>query len=344
MKKKLRIFTALIMCALLSIGLFPLTGDSMAAPAVRYNSPAFVMSRVTAQSNVHAQQAQGMKSGGSSVSLPTGTVGSSNWAGYIDTPASGETYTSVSGTWKVPDISGSAENSAAAQWIGLGGVSTSDLLQMGTLEYVDNGKTTVEVFIEKLPDSAQNVTDVTAGETFSASISKISGTVWNLTYTVVSTDGKTVSNTLTESIDSAYAEEIGTSAEWISEEPSDSSGELYPLANMGTVTYSSALVNTAALSASANSVKPVALIDYNRVEISPSVVGSDGESFSTSMENESTGNDGTSSGSGSSSSGSTVTTPSYHGFDRNPGPAWYGHQGGWGSSGGGMPKSRRGRW
>lgn len=357
MKKTLRIFTALILCALLSVGAFPFMGASQAA---QINSPVFVMSNITAQSNAHTQKAPGMEQGSSSVTLPSGTAESSNWAGYIDTPASSSTYTAVSGRWTVPDISGSREGSAAAQWIGLGGVSTSDLLQMGTLEYVDNGKTVTEIFVEKLPDSAQYVTTVTAGSTFTASISKASDTVWNLTYTVVGSDGKTVTDTVAETLDSAYAKKIGTSAEWISEDPSNGSGSLYPLADMGTVSYSSANVDSELLNASDNSVEPVALVSYNRIAISPSKVGSDGESFSTRMSSVSSGNGGTasttgSSTSGSSSSESSTTGPTGSGTSgsapsqgfgpgQNAGPGTYGPQGGWGSFGGGMPGSGREHW
>jgi hypothetical protein len=375
MKKTLRIFTALILCALLSLGAFPLMGTA----AAQDSSPVFLMSSITAQSNAHTQQAPGMEQGSSTVTIPTGTMASSNWAGYIDTPASDSLYTSVSGSWTVPDISGSREGSAAAQWIGLGGVSTSDLLQMGTLEYVDNGQIVVEVFVEKLPDAAQSVTAVTAGSTFTASISQASDTVWNLTYTVVSTDGETITDTITQTLDADYAEEIGSSAEWISEDPSNGSGSLYPLADMGTIEYSSALVDTESLSSSENTVEPVALVSNNRIAISPSAVGSDGESFSTTLNSVSVGTGGPSSSSGSISSGSTgsgtstsgttgsgssaigptgtdssaigstgsgstASVPSQgFGPSQSANPGSYAPQGGRSSFGGGMPDSGRGR-
>src|SRR5579862_6116977 len=62
----------------------------------------------------------------------------SNWAGYIST---GGTYSSISGSWTVPNVSASDGSSAAdAAWIGIGGESSNDLIQVGTQNIVDNGQ------------------------------------------------------------------------------------------------------------------------------------------------------------------------------------------------------------
>src|SRR5580693_2390477 len=60
---------------------------------------------------------------------PAGANKSYNWAGYT---ASGGNFTSVTGTWDIPQISGSASPSADATWVGIGGVTTQDLIQAGT--------------------------------------------------------------------------------------------------------------------------------------------------------------------------------------------------------------------
>ncbi|PJI10517.1 MULTISPECIES: G1 family glutamic endopeptidase [Clostridium] len=218
-------------------------------------------------------------------SLPASTEGSKNWAGYIDTPNSNNSYNSVSGSWIVPNISEGSSNSAAAQWIGLGGVTSSDLLQMGTMEQLENGQPVAEVFWEQLPSASQEVMSVPIGSKINVNISKAqdSSSVWNLTFTANTPDNKIETKTISVTLDPSYIQGIGTSAEWISEDPSSEDDQLFPLANMGTIQYQSALVNGQPLNASANNAKPVAMVSSNdnTIMISPSSLGSDGESFST---------------------------------------------------------------
>ncbi|MFB5188928.1 G1 family glutamic endopeptidase [Alicyclobacillus fastidiosus] len=218
----------------------------------------------------------------SSVDLPSDTQASGNWAGYVTNPAmSSDLYTSVSGSWTVPSISSNSQG-VAAQWIGLGGVSSDDLLQVGTMEQVQGGTTVDTVFWEKLPSAAQNVMTVSAGSTIDASIKQVSSSVWNVTITAKSASGQIQSKTIPVTLTSSYANGIGSSAEWISEDPSDTNGQLYPLANAGTVNFRSATVDGQALNNSANQVVPMALVsDDGQVLIAPSGLGSDGASFST---------------------------------------------------------------
>ncbi|GMA49752.1 hypothetical protein GCM10025857_11090 [Alicyclobacillus contaminans] len=217
----------------------------------------------------------------STTSLPQGTQASGNWAGYITEPTGGQRYTSVSGSWTVPNISGS-QNGIAAQWIGLGGVSSQDLLQMGTIEQYVNGTVEADVFWEKLPAAAQNIMTVPVGSKINAKISKASGSTWDVTFTATTPSGQTLSKTIPVQLSASYAANIGTSAEWISEDPSTEQNRLYPLANSGTVQFTSALVDGQPISATGNQVEPVALVDSSGdVLIAPSALGSDGASFTT---------------------------------------------------------------
>ncbi|MDQ7097156.1 peptidase A4 [Desulfosporosinus sp. PR] len=222
-------------------------------------------------------------------SLPENTQASENWAGYVATPTSSSGYTSVSGSWKVPSITADQDDAVAAQWIGLGGVSSSDLLQMGTVEQIENGQPVAQLFWEQLPSPAQYVMTVPIGSTISASISPAadSSSTWNLTFTI---NGQTQTQTIPPvALDTSYAQGIGTSAEWISEDPSNENSQLYPLADMGTVTYQSATVNGQPLNSSANKLQPIALVSSTgRVLIAPSALGTDGESFSTEVVNGNT--------------------------------------------------------
>jgi hypothetical protein len=226
----------------------------------------------------------------SAVNLPANTQESSNWSGYIVTPTSNNEYTNISGTWTIPNISASQSDAVASQWIGLGGVSSTDLLQMGTIEQVENGQPTAEVFWEKLPDVAQNVMSVPIGSTITVNISETSSTTWQLVFNATLQNGQTQTQTITANLDSSYDEGIGTSAEWISEDPSDENGQLLPLANMGIVNYEAATVNGQPLNAYGNDIEPVALMSNDgNILIYPSALGTDNESFSTTTNNSSTG-------------------------------------------------------
>ena len=284
MKKALDKFTALTLALLIGLGTCMIAGDNQAS-AVTSDSgtPIFTMANNFGQGHEGKTKESESQGTSSSVNLPADTVFSSNWAGYVASSTSGDSYTSVSASWTVPDVSDSSEGSAAAQWVGLGGYSTSDLLQIGTIEYVDGGEAYYKVFYEKLPDVAQQIADVEAGSSITASVLKTtdSSDTWDLTYTVVAADGDTTTSTLSVTLDSSYEEEIGTSAEWISEDPANGNGQLYSMADMGTITYTTATVNGEALNASDHTVVPVALVSNCNVIMYPSSIGSDGMTFST---------------------------------------------------------------
>lgn len=307
MKIRMQNFCVVSLALLLGLGTCSfINGVSPRNSEVGHITPAsdYVMSRNFAHRHFlpippDQQQDTSLNTTAASVSLPANTQESENWAGYIDTPASGS-YSSVSGSWTVPNIAASQQDAVAAQWIGLGGVSSTDLLQMGTIEQIQNGQPVAEVFWEQLPSPAQNVMTVPIGSTITASIAPAedSSSTWNLTFTV---NGQTPTQTIAPvTLDASYVQGIGTSAEWISEDPSNQNDQLYPLANMGTVSYQSATVNGLPLNSSGNQVQPVALFSTNgNVLIAPSELGSDGESFSTTVASSDT-NIGPSQGSGRS--------------------------------------------
>lgn len=90
----------------------------------------------------------------SAVNVPIGSDTSSNWAGYV---ASVGTFTSVGAGWTVPRVvGGNGSLSADATWVGIGGLSSNDLIQVGTQAIVQNGTTTYEPWYELLPASAES--------------------------------------------------------------------------------------------------------------------------------------------------------------------------------------------
>ncbi len=168
---------------------------------------------------------------------------SQNWAGYV---VSSGVYHSVSATWKVPDLT--SAGGVAAQWVGLGGVNSQDLLQTGTIEQQTGGATTAQVFVEELPQHAQNIMTVPIGSTIAASIAPVTGTEWDLQVTATY-QGKTQSKTVPMTVSSGYVQGMESSAEWIFEDPASTSGNLYPLGMTGNVTFSNVQANSQAVRA-----------------------------------------------------------------------------------------------
>ncbi len=171
-------------------------------------------------------------SGSSSSSGATVTTGytSKNWAGYFDTSGG---YTGISGTWTVPNPTGNGvSTSGDAAWIGIGGASTNDLIQVGTEDQVSaNGQVSVAVFYELLPANANIVSSiiVSPGDVISTSLTDNAG-VWTISATDVTT-GQVFTTTVN------YASS-SSSAEWIEEDPSYSAGQLVPFDNFGSVSFS----------------------------------------------------------------------------------------------------------
>jgi len=162
----------------------------------------------------------------------TGIDQSSNWAGYS---ATGGTFTVVSGTWTIPNVSAGSGNSVAsdATWVGIGGVNSDDLIQAGTQAIVQNGQLQYTAWWETLPQSSQPVAmDVSAGDNVSVSIAQQADGTWQI-YIHDSTSGQTFQKNL------SYKSSL-SSAEWIEESPSTGGRTLIPLDNFGTVTFTNA--------------------------------------------------------------------------------------------------------
>src|SRR5438309_1000367 len=67
------------------------------------------------------------------IPFPDNRNTSHNWSGYA---ATGGTYTSVSGTWTVPQFNADSQPGVDAAWVGIGGVRSRDLIQAGTQQSV----------------------------------------------------------------------------------------------------------------------------------------------------------------------------------------------------------------
>ncbi len=199
------------------------------------------------------------------------TSSSSNWSGYA---ANGGTFTSVTATWTVPTVSATSSG-ADATWVGIGGLSTNDLIQAGTQAMVD-GSGTVEYssWIEMLPQSSRNVPlSVSAGDSVTVTITQQSGNDWLISMKNNTTNG---SYTVTVQYSSS-----NSSAEWVQEAPSVGRG-LVSLDLFGTVQFSgaSAVRDGKTMSVSALGAKAITMINGQGQPIAqPSTVASDGSTF-----------------------------------------------------------------
>jgi hypothetical protein len=224
----------------------------------------------------------GSSSSGSGSSATTTTSYSSyNWSGYLSTDG---IFTSISGSWMAtsPTAEGRT-NSADATWIGIGGVSTSDLIQIGTQNTVSpSGVVSSAAFYELLPGASQTVPGVTVspGDSMSATITQVSGSTWSMTITD-NTNGQSYTNNFT------YSSSL-SSAEWIEEDPSYSSDRLVPFDNYGTTTFAagSTTKNGVSQSIYSSSGDPITMINKsNQTLSSPSNLNSGGSSFTATREN-----------------------------------------------------------
>ena len=179
---------------------------------------------------------------------------SDNWSGYVlHTSQTGDKYTSAQGNWVVPGITNEEDPQLAeysTSWVGIGGgcqnalCTSSDqtLIQLGTEQDVHaDGTTDYFAWYELLPQDAITIPNpVQPGDAISASLRCVASCssptqAWTLSMTD-STAGWFWTKTL------FYSSSL-QSAEWIEEAPSSSSGDVFPLANFGIVTFQSVTAN-----------------------------------------------------------------------------------------------------
>ena len=196
---------------------------------------------------------------------------SSNWSGYV---ANGGTYTSVTGTWVVPQVAATTTG-ADATWVGIGGVTGTDLIQAGTQATVTgDGSVTYSAWTEILPDFSRTTPlQVTAGDTVTVTITEQTNGVWLIVM---------VNNTTSDSYEKTLRYDSSrSSAEWVQEAPSTSRG-IVPLSDFGTVRFiaGSAVRDGMAMGLSALGATPVAMVNRAGQAIAlPSTLGADGSSF-----------------------------------------------------------------
>jgi hypothetical protein len=164
-------------------------------------------------------------------------VQSTNWSGYADTATTSK-YSKVTGSWTQPAATCTSQTSLAAFWVGIDGYSSNSVEQGGSLIECLSGTAHYFTWWEMFPSNAIQVVGSTVkpGDHISASVVR-TGT----SYAIKVTDSTTPANSFSTTQTCAATTCVDTSAEWIAEAPSNSSGVL-PLANFGTWTLKSATV------------------------------------------------------------------------------------------------------
>jgi hypothetical protein len=143
-----------------------------------------------------------------------------NWAGYADTATKAQTFTKVSGSWTVPSVTCSAEDQITSDWVGLDGFNSGTVEQVGTTSWCYKGKAVYYTWYEIYPNAVHEVsTALQPGDKVTASVTR-TGTSYAFKLTDSTTSGNNISVTKTCSLTKCK----DTSAEWISERPSFSTG------------------------------------------------------------------------------------------------------------------------
>lgn len=212
----------------------------------------------------------------------TSAVTSSNWAGYaVETCLSTPTTDAVSfvqGSWVEPTVKcTSGETAYAAFWVGIDGYSSSSVEQLGTDSDCSSGSPSYYAWYEMYPAAPVTLSlTISPGNPITASVSYTSSHfVLKLTD---QTTGKSFSVT------KSYKPAKRSSAEWVAEAPSSSSGVL-PLADFGTVDFTNCTATlegtTGPISDSSWENAQMTMASGSTTKASTSSLGSSGASFSS---------------------------------------------------------------
>jgi hypothetical protein len=200
-------------------------------------------------------------------------VESGNWAGYADT---GSAFSKVTASWTEPTgkSSGSTE-SLAAFWVGIDGYSSESVEQDGTIIESYEGTVYYYDWWEIYPENdVQVVNNVKPGDHITSTVTR-SGDSYTLSVTDSTTPSDSFSTTQT------YSSGANSSAEWIAEAPSGSSG-VEPLTDFGTWSDTSSSVTEGSSSGTISSFTDDEITQADssgNVEDQPGALNSSGNAF-----------------------------------------------------------------
>jgi len=203
---------------------------------------------------------------------------STNWSGYAMSGANGS-VTDVMGTWVVPGIQGSCPTTSSSSfWVGMDGLSSSTVEQVGTISACVNGSPSYSAWYEYYPKALVTISSlhVKPGDVISAQVSYSGGIVLSISDL---TSGKSFSTVLAGT-------PARNSAEWVAEDPSNSHGIL-PFADFGVVSFggSNATIAgvTGPIGAFGSAAEQIQMVSSSgAVMATPSQLSTSGSGFSVS--------------------------------------------------------------
>jgi len=204
----------------------------------------------------------------------------SQWSGYIvasNIHDFSPVVTSVSGSWTVPRVQPSKNDTFSGVWVGIGGYGEETLIQVGTeQEYVD-GRSVYYAWYELLPDYLVRISifHVRPGDIITASISLINErtSTWSITLRDVTLGGRFEKVVVYNS--------SMLSAEWIIERPKVNDA-ISTLANFENVTFTNCKATLDGITENLGNFSYAHLVMHNEVEtplVSVSPLIGDGSSF-----------------------------------------------------------------
>ena len=200
-------------------------------------------------------------------------VESTNWSGYADT---GSGFKTVTATWKEPTGHCGSGTSLAAFWVGIDGFSSDSVEQDGTLIECSGGTPVYFTWWEMFPTNDVQVVGETLvpGDLINASVTR-SGDSYKLSVKDPTHPANSFTTTQT------CSDCANSSAEWIAEAPSSSSG-VEPLSDFGTWSPYAATVATTSKTGVISSFTDdeITMADSSgNVEAQPGKLGSNGKYF-----------------------------------------------------------------
>jgi hypothetical protein len=211
---------------------------------------------------------------------------STNWSGYAVAETAKNSVSAVSGSWNVPKVSAKSTSGYSADWVGIDGYSSNTVEQLGTEEdtaytATHDGTPQYYAWIEMYPGPSWIISGtVEPGDAISATVQFVgssytrytaqgnaAGVFTGNTVTTTKTLNDNFQLTLNDSTQNwsfatiqsvANQSDQRNSADWIVEAPSG--GSVLPLANFGSVTFTSAMATINGVAGSIGS-NPAAVLN-----------------------------------------------------------------------------------
>ncbi len=195
---------------------------------------------------------------------------SSNWSGYAETAGG---YTSATANWTVPSVSATSGSTYSSAWVGIDGDGNSNLIQTGTESDYSSGRARYDAWWEILPAAETVITNITVhpGDSFTGTVSKVSGTTWKITLRDNTTGASYSANHTYRG--------PGGSVEYIQEAP-EVNGSIAKIAHFSTFSFSNLTVN--GHSPALKSADEIVLVQNGHTYSTPSAPNSAGNGFSVS--------------------------------------------------------------